>query len=194
MDPAFRGAPWGPTGHVVLGLPLYPLTVGHVFLLTELGVDFLADNIEPGFEDLLMFTFVASQPTAVEASKAVSSRWREWFFWLWGRASRRKKWSDEMAKLHAYLRSQQVAPVVANPPAGQEMRRLNAPEHWRLLCMLMVDFHMPEADALNVTLNRGRALWGVEGERQLKHTLAWTPDTAASLARLAARKERDGPS
>jgi hypothetical protein len=160
-----------------------------VFLCIEHGVDFVADNIEPRTEDLLLFAFIAAQPNEREARKALRSRWAGWFFWLWGLANRKRRWPDEMAKLRDYLIGQTLAPKIQTQVG--ETRRLNAPEHWRLLCMLMVDFGMTEREARDTGLVYARALWGVEGERQGKFTLAWDANLSASIDRL---KGRDGPS
>jgi hypothetical protein len=190
MDPAFQHANESRlTGHVVFGLPLYPLTIGHVFLLSELDVTFLVDqNIDPQIDDMLMFAFVSACRTAKKARRALKTPGVKLFFWLWGLVNRRRNIFAESAKLQDYLRSQCKSPQV-KPPSGETVP-LNAPEHWRLLVMLMVDFHMRMADALDVPLNFARNLWAVQGEREQKLSLAWTPNTSAAIAQLKRKMQQ----
>ncbi len=191
MDPAFQHANESSlTGHVVFGLPLHPLTIGHVFLLSELDVTFLVDqNIDPQIDDMLMFAFVAACKTAGKARSALKTPGIKLFFWLWGLVNRRRNIFAESAKLQDYLRSQCKSPQV-KPPSGETVP-LNAPEHWRLLVMLMVDFHMRMADALDVPLNFARNLWAVQGEREQKLSLAWTPNTSAAIAQLKRKMQQE---
>jgi len=195
MDPAFQHANESRlTGHVVYGLPLYPLTIGHVFLLSDLDVTFLVDqNVEPQIDDMLLFTFTAAHKRAAQARRALAGPWyvaSKLFFFAWGLFARRKNPILEMARLHAYLDSQGRSPQV-KPPKGESVT-LNAPEHWRLLVMLMVDFHMQMRDALDVPLNFARNLWAVQGEREQKLALAWTPNTSAAIAQLKRKLQEEG--
>lgn len=192
MDPAFHHANDSRlTGHVVFGLPLYPLTIGHVFLLSDLDVTFLVDqNVEPQIDDMLMFAFVAACRTAKKARRTLKTPGVKLFFWLWGLVNRRRNIFAESTKLQEYLRSQCKSPQV-KPPTGESVP-LNAPEHWRLLVMLMVDFHMRMADALDVPLNFARNLWAVQGEREQKLALAWTPNTSAAIAQLKRKLQEEG--
>lgn len=182
MDPAFVNAVALRTDHVVLGLRMYPLTIGHVFLLCELDVPFMVDECEPTFEDLLTFAFVAAQPTAAEARRALSSWWSRPVWWIWGRICRGKNMDAERDKLLDYVKSQSLSPKVKPPPSDRAVKNLNAPEHWRLLAMLMADFHLSISEAMGTSMNFARALWAAEGERRDKHELAWGPRTSAILA------------
>lgn len=195
MDPAFHHANESRlTGHVVYGLPLYPLTIGHVFLLSDIGVNFLVDQgCEPQIDDMLMFVFAAAHKRAAQARRALAFPWllaSKLFFFVWGMFARRKNPFMEMARLHAYMDSQSKSPQV-KPPKGEAVT-LNAPEHWRLLVMLMVDFHMQLRDALDVPLNFARNLWAVQGEREQKIALAWTPNTSAAIAQLKRKLAQEG--
>lgn len=186
MDPAFKCIAAGRTGHTVLGLQLYHLTIGHVFLLVEHGVDFIVEsNIEPSFDDLILFTFLAAQPTPRGASRAVSSPLTRPLFWLWGLLSRRKRFDDELAKLREYVSDQYKSPLVKEPTGAA--KSLNAPEHWRLLAMLVADFHFTLDQALNTSMLFARALWAVQGERTDKVELVYSPATESALRRLRAQ-------
>jgi hypothetical protein len=184
MDPAFSSALSESTEHSAFGLRLYPLTLGHLFLLSELDATFLVEEVEPSMDDLLIATFIAAHRTARQARKSLASRWAKVAFWLWGRASRRRILRDEIEKLRVYVKSQQSAPVVELPIGNVQTRELRAPEHWRLLAMLMSDFHCTREQAMDTTMNFARALWAVQGERMDKLTLAWGSRTSAAIAEL----------
>jgi len=187
MDPAFLNAGQARlTEHVVLGLPLYPLTIGHLFLLSELDITFLVDvNVEPKFEDMLALVFIAGHARASDARRSLSlMRWplTKCLFLLWGMLARRKNMVLESMKLHRYLKSQGQAPRL-EPPSGETVA-LNSPEHWRLAVMLMVDFHLSLSEAMDTGLNFARNLWAVQGERTEKLKLSWSPATTFAIERL----------
>lgn len=191
MDPAFSTATADTTDHVVFGMRLYPLTVGHLFLLSEMDATFFVEDADPSIDDLLTTTFIAAHRTAREARNSLSSRWCRFAFWLWGFTNRRRNVHDEIEKLHAYVKSQQSAPTVEEPSGNVSMKELRAPEHWRLLAMLMSDFHFTREHAMDTTLNFARALWAVQGERTDKLTLAWTPYTRRAIETARARKAQE---
>jgi len=145
-------------------------------------------NIDPQIDDMLMFAFVAACKTAGKARSALKKPGVKLFFFVWGLFARRKNPIIEVTRLHSYLESQRKSPQI-KPPLGESVT-LNAPEHWRLLVMLMVDFHMRMADALDVPLNFARNLWAVQGEREQKLSLAWTPNTSAAIAQLKRKMQQ----
>jgi hypothetical protein len=110
--------------------------------------------------------FVCSQDPAA-AKKGLRKWWAKPFFTLWGLKCRRKAWAKERVQFLEYFRDSIATPDTIDPKAD-EARTMSAPFHWRLLAMLMCDFHMTEAEALSKPIAWATCMWAVEGERQGK--------------------------
>lgn len=162
MDAAFKLAAQ-PKPHRVLRLTLHPFQLGHSFLLFDLGSPF-ADNRESAtLGDLTLATLACSMPHE-DTRKSIGSFSTSLFCKFWGFMNRKAKVLDELFAFEKYLSEESAVPGIIPPKSGQG-RTLNAPAHWRLLVMLMADFHMTEREALNTTMLRANCLWATQGDR-----------------------------
>lgn len=174
MDAAFQRAASAQTFRV-LGLPLRPLTLGHLFLLHEHESAYVREAA-PAADDLILSVLICAQPHR-HAKRLLTLRPFRPFFWaflkLWGFQSRRLNWIHEARKFQAYLEHHQTLPAIRRAPGVTEVRTLGAPEHWSLLTMLMIDFHMSEAEALDTPLLKAHLLWATQAEREGSIEFAW---------------------
>lgn len=169
MDPAFsfsvprsdRGR--DRTGHKVLGLRLRPLTVGHLFLLLEVDSAYPDHPEAACYEDLAVSALVCSQPHSA-ARKLIYGRFARlaWRIWAW--VARRAKWETEETEFLHYLAKQLRRPESESMSTG--IPEVRAPLAWRLLAMLMADFHLTRAEALDVEVGFALTLWAVESDRR----------------------------
>lgn len=177
MDRAFQLAANVEPRHVAMGLPMQPLTLGHVFLAHELDLPFFTHSGTPAVADLLTAVWICAWRSAPAARRSLFSLTGKLKLKLWGWSCRGQKLVVEAGRFHTYLSDQSIYPEVATPAPGTS-RQLSAPEHWRLLAMLMADFHMSREQAIDTPLAFARALWAVEGER--KGTLKLSHDDRIS--------------
>lgn len=172
MDLAFILGAQEKTPHVVLGLRLLPMTVGHAFLLHEMEASYLSPTGEASVEDIIASAFVLGMPHR-EARRLLGTIRAKLFCAIWGWRCRKCNLAIEVSKFSAYLREQFMAPAMRSSDPDRT-RYLNAPEHWRLLAMLMSVYGMSEAEAMDVPLVKARCLGAVESERagaiELTHT------------------------
>ena len=150
---------------VILGLRLRRFTLGHAWALDEVGSPYLLGESDT-LTDLLIAVFICSQkPT--EAKRDMSRWWARLYFYLWGLRCRKLSFVKERDRFLDYLTESMTAPE-AIPPNAKDAKSLNAPFHWRLMAMLMVDFGMSKAEALEQDVGWAMCMWAVEGERQGK--------------------------
>src|SRR3954451_18214896 len=88
----------------VLGLPLRPFTLGHLFLLEEMECSFLPESTnEPELSDLTTAVFVCSQDHR-SATKNFQRWWTPLFFRFWGWRCRNLLFIAEALNFLDYLR------------------------------------------------------------------------------------------
>lgn len=167
MDSAFLTALREPAPVRCLGVSLVPLTLGHFFLLRQWDSAFLTGG-QASIEDLIMGCFVCCQD-AGSARRGLRSLLLPLVMKLWGRRARRSNLALDMIGFRRYIKDGTAAPsTVISHGAGDSMRDLNSPVEWRLLVMLMVDFHLTEAEALKMTMLKANVLWATLGDRDGK--------------------------
>ncbi len=174
MDIAFLIGSAVTTPHVVLGLRLLPMTVGHLFLLHEMDASYLSPVGEASIADIIASAFVLAQPYK-DSRAIIGTKRARLFCWIWGIRCRKLNLAHEIGKFSAYLKDQYTAPSM-RPSDPDRAKYLNAPEHWRLLGMLMSVFGMSESEAMDTPLVKARCLAAVDAERNgvidLTHTRA----------------------
>jgi hypothetical protein len=148
------------THHTCLCLRLEPLTLGHLFLLRECDVDFDA----LATSDLVMGVFICSG-SHTQARKNLRAWWSKYFMMLLGFICRKLKPAEEAEKFYEYLEDGLRAPTMHSFKNGPA-RMLSAPDEWRMLVMLEVDFHKSKADALDMTMREIYCRWATEADRQ----------------------------
>ena len=161
MDAAFKRAA-NPRTFKVLGLTLKPLTLGHRFLLAKYDSAFVTEE-KAQIEDLMLSVFVCAQPWR-NAERNVLKWWFPSFIWLWSQFLRKTILPIEYNKFRLYWDEGHACPKIKK--AFSEYRDNSTPDECRLLAMLMADFHMTRADALDTTLAEANALWASQGDRQ----------------------------
>lgn len=148
------------TNHFCLGLPLEPLSIGHLFLL--------ADNSSPFIEggrvtvvNLSDAVFICSQ----HWTKAESDSRRWWFPWflkLWARRSRKLDFGTEQKKFAAYFAEQTDFPLAKQD--RRATREFGSPWWWRLLAIMMAEFNLSEKQAMDMQAMRAALLFSAKGE------------------------------
>jgi hypothetical protein len=161
MDAAFIKAADFAGRFTCLGLPLAPLSLGHLFLLHDYSSAFvLGQPAQPA--DLILSVFICAQKQA-RARKNLK-RWSTFLFLrFWGAFSGRFNLMLESGRFAAYLSHHLTVPDARS--AVTMTRTLRAPAHWRLLTMLMVDFAMTEQQAMEYPMLKTNCLWATEAER-----------------------------
>lgn len=163
MDPSFVNALRTlRRRHRAFGLNLRPLTVGHLFLLLELENAYPDHPEEAEYSDLMTAVLVCSRDYR-RARRMLSSRFGPSFMRLWGHLTRRLDWREEARAFGEYLREQLRTPERDSLRRGEE---LTAPLAWRLQAMLMAEFHMTPAEALDCPVAWSTTLWATEGDRR----------------------------
>jgi hypothetical protein len=163
-----------------LGVTLLPLTVGHFFVLREFDSAFISGE-QASIEDLIFACFVCCQDPAA-AKRSLRSWLLPIAMRLWGWRAVKCNLAREMMTFRSYIRDGTAAPRTVISMGGDDsMRELNSPMEWRLLVMLMVDFHLTEREAMATTVIKANALWATLGDRDGKINLV-SERTEALLA------------
>lgn len=147
-----------------LGLNLQTLQVGHLFLLEQEGCAFPYRYEDSELSDLVIGVFICSQSWD-RAERALKAWWTPYFMRVWERLTRKNRasWKLTAAPLfQTYLLEANNAPETA----GRGAAELKAPLPFRLLAMLMADFHLSEKDALGIPVKRALCLWVTEADRR----------------------------
>lgn len=155
--------------HVVLGLPLEPLSIGHLFLLADIASPFVQGG-SLLLVDLSNAVFICSQPW--KQSKRDSHRWWFPFFLrLWSRRCRKMNLEDEHAKFTEYWREQTDFPIAKQDKFAE--RDFGSTWWWRLLAIMMSDFHLSEEQVLDMPATKAAMLFAAKKEAEGKLQL-WT--------------------
>src|SRR5690348_16725602 len=111
---------------VVLKMRLRAFTLGHCFLLEEIGSPLLNPFESVGMTDLLIAVIICSQPPG-KARKSVLGSGSLAVAYLLCLVNRKSSLPDEIAKFRQYLQSSQAVPSMRSPSGG---RPRHAPESW----------------------------------------------------------------
>lgn len=187
MDQAFQNAIRAQKARVFcFGLRLQPLTVGHLFALYEIG-SALPDHCEEATDaDVITAVLVCSQKSHEKALQMLESPWARLGFKIWGWIFRRRNDEGEQAQIFGeYLRDNLSTP---EPDAYGRGGELRIPLCWRLLALLMADFHMSKDEALKTPVALAVTLWSVDADRRGTSKLA--SERVLSFRAFAAEQDR----
>lgn len=178
---------------LVFGVRLVPMTLGHCFALARIGSPYITGTDEKPLDAMLSAFILCQNPQ--EGLRGLEKWWAKSYFYLWGWRCRKMNLGDERRRLHEFIQAS-LTPPDTLPMRREELRELGAPFHWRLLAMLMADFHMSMDDAMKVETGFALCLWAVEGERQGKINLPSAEQVEfrkrADAALAEMQKEADG--
>ena len=161
MDAAFQLAARQRT-HFCLGLKLHELCLGHLFLLRELDSAFLTGE-RVTLPHLVTSVFICAHPYPSAAKRLRSLLWSYLFVPLWGFKTRKMDLSQEAQTFRAYLQEERVAPKI-RAEVNNDRRDFGSPFEWRLLSMLMSEFHLSYTQALAFPVAKSNCLWATLGE------------------------------
>lgn len=145
---------------LVLGLPLLPLSLGHLILLNRMESAFVIGG-QPTFQDLAVSVAICAQRYE-DALASLSDpdlptfmhRWHEklvgndrWSVRLGLRPARTIDFEKECSAFIDYLKLNQSGPPVAKDPRA--WKPLTFPEEQLVKVRLMRDLHLTETEALN---------------------------------------------
>lgn len=201
MDPAFLNARVLPDRRAdrtcILGLRLYPLTLGHLFLLLEYRSPFALPEKPLRIEDLFLAIFICSHPWR-KSERHLRAFWLRGFFKIWAAhvAVRRTDWERELARFRDWLKQQLGAPATKPPEGVDNSRPLGAPLPYIRLVFLTQRIGLNLDEALDTSISLANALFATWAEFEGKAELAYGPTSAAlwDFARQqdAARFNPDG--
>jgi hypothetical protein len=153
---------------------LRPLTVGHLFVLLD-HENAYPDRAEAAkVPDLITAVLVCSQRSAKRARGMIESRFARLGMKIWG-ALNAKEFHDGLhaaAKtFHGYL-AEQLAVPQSEGRTGGGGGELRAPLAWRLMSMLVTDFHLKRDEAMKTPVSFALTLWATEADRRGTNKLA----------------------
>lgn len=192
MDPVFHRAlaQARDAQPVVLGLRLRPLTLGHLFLLTEIRSPYLGFDFGPSpFADFFLTVFICAQDDAEKARAAFDSWWLPIFFRLWSFKARPRRGRDVLKESSKGFRDW-LAGQMASPSYGVSTRdalpgKCGAPSPFVKLMFAMHALNMTRAQAMAMPLIEHSALHATWLDWQGRISLTET-DAHEELMRLVA--------
>jgi hypothetical protein len=132
----------------VLGARLVPVTIGHLRLIDDAGIDMF--NL--GIDDIPVCVFICSR-TAIEARKDLMSKWCHLAFRLWGWRTRRLDKTEEIRRFLSWFQEQQRGPITKSPAGIQsDSDDHAAPMHVNLLALATARLHISNQEALGMTV------------------------------------------
>ena len=154
-------SPVGQREPSALGVRLAPVTLGHLFLLDECGVDLSA---EWSVSDSLLAIFICSNPPA-KARRYLESWWVGRYFKLWGWVNRKRDWPTELAAFRDWFEGQLSGPITKSksPRGGDDYA---APFRLNLLACAMSKLHLSRGDAMALPVRELRQLIVAIGEAE----------------------------
>lgn len=165
-----------------LGLNLQTLTVGHLFLLAEHDCAFPFRYEEAGLGDLVIGVLVCALPWR-KAQRTVKTWWTPYFMRLWERFTRNQSKQAAAEAFQIYLSRELRAPATEGARG-----ELKTPLPFRILVMLMADFHLTEEKAMDMPVKKAMCLWAAEGDRRGKISLK--SDRVLDFEAWAAEQDR----
>lgn len=197
MDAAFAGA-LNPAAQqqTVLGLPLQPMRVGHLYLLEEIDCAYPHFFEQAQIPDLFVGVLVCSFEDHHTARRALNAWWSKPFMRAWRYAMRNRVLLDEALKFQVWLCDELRPPETKG--AGGEMK---APLPFRLESMLRGEFGITDQEEiLRMPVRQALCLWATEADRRGQAELlserqlafkAWAQQRATGEA-AAHVKEEEG--
>jgi hypothetical protein len=162
------------SNHVCLGLRLERISIGHLFLLAEISSPFLLGG-PVSVVDLSNAVFVCSQDWR-KADRDSSRWWFPLFLKLWAARCRRMDFELEQRKFSDYYGEETEFPAVKGREHGA--KEFGSPWWWRLLAILMSDFHLSEETALDMPVAKAAMLFTAKAESEGNLKL-WTAADSA---------------
>jgi hypothetical protein len=154
------------------GLPLLPLTLGHVFLLRELDSPFVTHRESDDlFDDLLLAVFVCAQHHETARCELGKKRRLSLFLAYWGWRCRKIDIVTQAKIFQAYLLHYRTCPNVS----GVSEFLPASPQEWRTLAMLTHHFGYSERAAMDCPIAFATAIWAADGDRCGTLTITDTP-------------------
>jgi len=187
MDRAFTLAT-APPRHRVLGIELEPLTLGHVFILHEIGNP-LPSGEAPQLDDIGVAVAICSQPW--QHSKLDVRRW--WFRFYVGHLGAKLAKLDVQKEAQAFWTyfSESLHRAFTKQSSDEKYEMLGTPWFWSLLAMLRSRFHMSEDEALSYPVVRARAICTALDEMEGRCRLTSKDDEEMLAAMDSLRKESE---
>lgn len=151
---------WSPTsdlferGPVVMGLRLQHVTLGHLELLDELGID-LYGEITIG--DLMVIAFVLAQ-SHQESRSDIGKWWVKPLFSWKGKRTSQEQLDVEFKKLMEWLKYQFEGPRVMRDLKKSGNQECAAPIHVNLISMCLSKLHLSLDEARSLTVKKAKQL------------------------------------
>ncbi len=154
-------SPVGQREPSALGVRLASVTLGHLFLLDDCGVDVSADW---SVADSLTAVFICSNPTE-KARRYLESWWVGRYFKLWGWVNRKRDWPTELAAFRDWFEGQLSGPITKSksPRGGDDYA---APFRLNLLACAMAKLHLSRGEAMALPVRELRQLIVAIGEAE----------------------------
>ena len=181
MRACFRHA-ISPPKRRCLGLTLQPLTLGHLFLLSEIESPLLLSSEPITIPDLALAAFVCAQ-RHTESRRDMRRWWFPLFAALLGFIARRKDIQKEIDTFGEYIKQSTELPPTkrrVNSLVELEIEPPEAPipHHWHMLSILMEVFHCTRAEALDFPMQEAELLWMAKLDREGQLNLRNAEDEA----------------
>jgi len=154
-------APVGQREPSALGVRLAPVTLGHLYLLDDCGIDMGA---EWSPADSMLAVFICSNPA--EKARAYLGKW--WigrYFKLWGWVNRKRDWLPELEAFREWFGEQLAGPITKSKSQRSSDDHA-APFRLNLLSCAMGRLHLNRAEALSMTVRELRQLIVAHGEAE----------------------------
>ena len=140
-------------GPVVLGYRLRPLTLGHLELLDELGIETFGDW---SLTEMLVLVVVLTQDHR-QSRRDIRKWWFPPMFALIGFLNRKADLRKEAAKLDEYLRTQTVGPTTLQP-ITKKRGSCAAPIHVNLMASCLSRLHLSLDETRDLTVRKAKHL------------------------------------
>ena len=153
-----------PVGHCepsALGVRLVPVTLGHLFLLDDCGIDMGA---EWSVADSMLAVFICSRP-ADDARKDLGKWWIGHAFKLWGRRNRKRDWLTEVSAFRDWFSGQLSGPITKSKSQRSSDDHA-APFRLNLLACGMARLHLSREQAMAMPVRELRQLIVAIGEAE----------------------------
>jgi hypothetical protein len=144
-----------------IGVELQPFSLGHLFILKELGNPVIYHNGFPTYEHLIAAAIVCAH-TWEENQKLLRSRFRRWLIAkVWGLFAGKFDIAKETVRLKAYVINGMDFPEI-KPPKRNSCRHLFSDDDTRLYSFLRL--RMTHSEAMNFPLRAANLMWSAHLE------------------------------
>lgn len=141
------------TTHTAFKLQLFPLELGHLFILRNLQSPYLLDSeirVATRF-DALMFAFVACS-TFERANKRMLSPLLGFWLWCFKLVSRKCSFQEENQRIQNFLSSQYQVLQMAYKKESANQWVSETPYEYSLLCSAMTELNMTMTEAMRTPI------------------------------------------